>query len=149
MLDWVPPQGWLLLIIGLIVWPWAVVVRRRLQLSRLDSRYPDDRNFRVSLVAVGLAVATSIFIFTPVAKEFARSGYLVPALVGALAAFCLYEATKGVLTGLTDPLMNNLGPYARERQPVRFWLSISSYAAFGILAVWLLVDTGFYIPNEA
>ena len=90
-----------------------------------------------------------MFLFTPSAKAFAQSAYLMPALITALAIFSLYEATKGALTGLTDPMMHNVGPYARDSQPVRFWLSILSYAGFGILAIWLLADTGFYIPNGA
>ena len=149
MLDWIPTRAWLLLVIGLIVWPAAVVVRRRFQLSQYDSRFPDERSFSLSLAALCLAVAVSLFIFTPAAGAFGRSGYLLPLIGTVIGLFCVHAAIKGVLTGRVEPMINGLsGTYDRDEQPVRFWLSVTWNSVVGLGMAWALFAANFYIPNE-
>jgi len=146
LLESVPVQAWILLIIGI----WAINPARNLwdHVSHAPNRRditlpPEDLAWRTgtnlfrsaaSLLVLG---GVAIFVFTPTAEEFARSDFLVPALFGTFGILGLLSNIRGLREGESEPLVKGSSrSYRHDDEPAKYWLSVSWN---WILVVGLLV----------
>jgi hypothetical protein len=152
MLDWVPAQVWLLLLIGFVAYRPAKAVFKDVQSFRTfgnfeftPSRDPSRNRslrFRVCVVALIVLVALAVFIFTPQAEAFARSPDFVPTLLGFVAVFLAFMTANDLTTGKAVPLVvrGDFGPYARADQPGRYWSSIAANAGLALLLAYSAIN---------
>lgn len=143
MFDGIPTRFWLLLWLALIALPAAKYV---LDYVRSSPRYHDitkpheDLSWRTRrrlmrfVALLILLFALAIFISTPLADQFARSGEFLPALLTVLGGFALYSVTVGLREGRITPIVRGFSrEYRRQEQPKRFWASLSWNAALCLI----------------
>jgi hypothetical protein len=134
MFDWVPIRAWLLIAIAAAAYPPALTVYRFVKASssyddlfpRPESEHiPERGQFARSLFLLIALAGLAMFIFTSAAEKFSQSPTFWPVMMAAIALFSLYTTVMGAVRGTVEPLIRgSLGPYSRDHQPVRYWLSM-------------------------
>lgn len=155
MFDDVPVRVWLMIAIAVYAYPPAQYAVRHIanSPSRHDiTQAPPDLSWRSSeqftrsLIILGLLAALAIFIFTPVAADFAGSPIFLPLLFVAGGGWALSTVVRGVMSGSIAPLVRGIrNTYEREAHPKRFWASLIWNAAVGSL----LLGTAYPAFNQA
>lgn len=117
---------------------------------------PEDLSWRSntylyrSLAVLAGLLAVGIFIFTPLAEDFARSDAFAPILLGAIGSYALGTTIGGWRNGEIEPLLRGLSQtYQRDGQPKRYWASLVWNAILGcaLLAGSLGVAHDNYSPR--
>ncbi len=147
MLDWVPIQGWLLILMGLFGYQQVVYVyqhlthapsRRDITKPSEDLSWRSDSQLAKSVAILLLLAALAVFIFTPAATEFASSPSFWPLIMSGLASVFLYWLAAGVVKGEIEPIVRgDWGPYSREDQPKKYWASLAWNVMMTVLFVWM------------
>ena len=134
MFETIPVQAFVLVVLLL----WAIAPARYLY-SHLQhapshrdiTQPPEDlawrsgRRFALNAAVLAAVAGSAVFVFTPEAREFANSAFLLPAILTAIGSFALHAAGHGLLSGSVSPLIRGLGAhFSRESQPKRFWASV-------------------------
>ncbi len=145
MLDGVPAQVWLLLLIATVAIAPAAYVIRYVQASPANrdiARPPDDLSWRsrgrlvLNLAALAALVGLAIFIWTPAAEELARSPRFLPAMLAVFGSVAAVSVGRSLLRGHVTPMIKGVtSSFARAERPVAFWLSITWNAILGIMTV--------------
>jgi len=154
MFEAVPVKAWLLLVIGVMAWTPARYVFRHVARSpsRHDITQPaEDLGWRSPgalarnvAILIGLA-ALAVFIFTPVAADFAQSPSFMPVLAISFGGFALWSAVKSLMTGSVEPMVRGASwHFERAEQPKRFWASLGWNVLLGglmiVFGAQMLVD---------
>jgi hypothetical protein len=148
MFDWVPLRGWLLILVGLSAWPAAKYVYRYLESSPgrrditqppTDTSWRNGRSFALNLLALIFFAGLAVYIFTRAAEAFARSPSFWPILISGFGGFASFTVIRGLVKGEIEPIERggSLGPYARDGQPIRYWLTIAWNLALSGFMIWV------------
>ncbi len=158
-IDAIPVEAWLVLILAVIAWGPATYVWHHLthdQTPRDITLPPEDLSwkskrqlYRSVAVLAGL-VGAVIFIFSPQAEQFAKSDWFVPALFGAIGSYALGTVIPGWRNREIEPLLRGVSRiFRRDKQPKRYWASLTWNAVMGI-ALWgasLGISQGILTPR--
>ncbi len=134
MLDGIPTQTWILILIAVAALPSANYLRRYIAES---PRYhditaaPQDLSWRTrplllrhAAVLAGLA-ALAVFIFTPDADRLAALPDFPAGLIGLLGLFAAWTVFRGFRTGTVELLIRGFRKeFHRGTQPRRYWASM-------------------------
>lgn len=136
MLADVPAQYWLLILVAVWIYPAADYAVRYVAGGPSANMAGRSRDrFLFSLVTIAALIALAMFIFTPLAAEFAYSEWFKPVMIAALAAFAGWTVVRDLLSG-NAKLIAGLGPYARAVEPKRYWASVMFGAAITAAVSW-------------
>lgn len=139
--DALPPQAWLVLLLASLGIGPAAYVWRHIKhgvVARDITSPPEDLSWRSNkqlyrcLAMLAGLLAVGIFIFTPLAAQFARSDFFLPSLLGACGSYALGTVVSGWRNGRVEPLVRGSSKkYERDVQPVGYWASLGLNAALG------------------
>ncbi|WP_136161090.1 tetratricopeptide repeat protein [Sphingomonas flavalba] len=159
MLDQVPTQGWLLLLIALFASAPAQYVYQylaRAPARRDITQPPEDLSWRTRRLFVRSAAillvlaALAVFIFTPAAAQFARGPLFWPIMLTAFGVFGLGTVARGFSTGRIEPFTRGIMlSFKRRSQPKRFWASMAWNTLLSCGALWAAIDLGGLAKTQA
>jgi len=94
-----------------------------------------------SLAVLAGVLGSAIYVLTPHARRFFQSPEFTPVLLGGAGVFILLYCAKALLSERITPLLRGtFGPYEREEQPKRFWLSFAFNACLGAASIFGAVE---------
>ena len=152
MLDFVPMQGWVLLLLGLFaVGPARYIfdyyrhdpARRDITLPPEDLEWRTQARFWKNAALLAGAVGVAVFAFTPQAAEFAKSEAATKLLIGGIGSYAASMLFTGLKDGsITPAVRGDFGPYDRDAHPKRFWASVvwNGVLGFGLMGLSLFGD---------
>jgi Tfp pilus assembly protein PilF len=159
MFDQVPVRAWLLIAIAAVAYMPVRYICQHIahSPSRRDITQPtEDLSWRTSgelIRSAGIVVALlglAIFIFTPIAEQFAHSPRFFPVLMMCFGAWAISTVPKGFMTGRVQPFIKGFHEtYERGTQPKRFWASLAWNALFGCLFIWLAFQPNKDAPEDS
>jgi tetratricopeptide (TPR) repeat protein len=141
VLDSIPPQVWLVVLLATVGFGPASYVSRHVAhavIKRDITQPPEDLSWRSNeqlyrcLAILAGLFAVGVFIFTPQAEEFARSDAFLPSLFGVVGGYALSTVAGGWRNRRIEPLLRGFSQiYDRDDQPLRYWASLSWNAIVG------------------
>ena len=154
MLDWIPGQVWILGLIGLFGYHAVAGIYRELADARAESAVSGvvQEQWQPSRGLIGRSalllslIVLAVFIFTPAAERFAHSANVLRLTMAAVVAFGGYSTISGLIRGKVEPLSKgSLGPYSRDTEPWRYWLSMIWNGLFTVASAFLAVQVWKYV----
>lgn len=134
MLDSVPPQAWIALaLLVTALAPAAYVWRhfthglapRDITLPPEDLSWKSQRQLAICLAVLAGLIGIGTFVFSEWAEDFARSGWLMPTLFGAIGSYALGTVVPGWRSRKIEPLLRGVSStYSRTEHPKRYWASL-------------------------
>jgi len=136
MIAGIPVQYGLLILVALWMVPAArYAIRYVAGGSAVDVAGRSKGRFLLSIVKMAALIALAMFIFTPLAAEFAYSPSFKPVMITLLAGFAGWTVARDVIRR-NATLIAGLGPYERTGQPKRYWASLMLGAAITAGVLW-------------
>lgn len=139
--DAIPPRALLTIflaicVVGAAIYCWRYLTHslnpRDITLPPEDLSWKSRPQFYRSLGIVAVLTGLAVFVWTPKAEEFAKSGWLYPALLGIIGSYSIATVIRGWKCGVIQPLIRGVDTsFNHAEQPKRYWASLLWNAFLG------------------
>ena len=156
MFDNVSPQIWIALALAITAlapatYAWRYFthgrVPRDITLPEEDLSWKSEPQLYRSLAILLGLIGIGVFIFTPLAEDFAKSDYFAPTLFGAMGSYAFGTAVSGWRSGEIEPLVRGVAQaYRKAEHPKRYWASLIWNGILG--AALFTASLGVIYDNE-